>query len=299
MKFWSATAFMESRELVQVSRLLDEYGYHGLMVSDHLMYPKELQSKYPYSPYPDGRPIWEPEAAWPEPWVLIGAMSSVTTNLHFTTNIYVAGHRPLLQVAKEVATAAVLSDDRVALGVGAGWMKEEFDLQGQDYSKRGKKLTEAIQAWKELWKGGWVEWHGEHYDVPACTLEPHPTKPIPIYVGGHTDAALKRAATVADGWIGNAYPWDEAEHYVGRLKQFLHEAGRDDDDFEIIVGLYDIPTPDLYRRAEEELGITGTMCMPWAGGNPVKGADASLLQRAEAYRPAIETFAETIVSKCQ
>jgi alkanesulfonate monooxygenase SsuD/methylene tetrahydromethanopterin reductase-like flavin-dependent oxidoreductase (luciferase family) len=114
MKFWCATAFMKTKQLVHIAQLLDEAGYHGLMVSDHLVYPKNLQSKYPYSPHPDGRPIWDPETAWPDPWVLIGAMTSVTKQLNFTTNIYVAGHRPLLQLAKEIATASVLSDGRVA-----------------------------------------------------------------------------------------------------------------------------------------------------------------------------------------
>ena len=118
-------------------------------------------------------------------------MSAVTTQLHFNTNIYVAPHRPLVQLAKEVSTAAVISSDRVALGVGAGWMKEEFDLQGIDFSTRGKRLNEMIPALRALWKGGWVEWHGDYYDVPACTLEPHTETPIAIYGGGHTDAALK------------------------------------------------------------------------------------------------------------
>ena len=88
MKFWCATAFMDTRELIAVSQMLDACGYHGLMVSDHLVYPKVLESKYPYSPYEDGRPMWQPEASWPDPWVLIGAMAAVTTQLHFTTNIY-------------------------------------------------------------------------------------------------------------------------------------------------------------------------------------------------------------------
>jgi alkanesulfonate monooxygenase SsuD/methylene tetrahydromethanopterin reductase-like flavin-dependent oxidoreductase (luciferase family) len=79
MKFWCATAFMSTFELVHISTLLDRAGYHGLMVSDHLLYPQELTSKYPYSPHPDGRPIWDPMTSWPDPWVLIGAMSSVTT----------------------------------------------------------------------------------------------------------------------------------------------------------------------------------------------------------------------------
>ncbi|CAB4863591.1 unannotated protein [freshwater metagenome] len=295
MKFWCATAFMNTTELVHIATLLDRAGYHGLMISDHLAYPKDLQSKYPYSPYPDGRPIWAPETAWPDPWVLIGAMSSVTSQLHFTTNIYIAGHRPILQVAKEVATAAVLSDGRVALGVGAGWMKEEFDLQGQDFATRGKRLNEMIPALRELWKGGWVEWHGQYFDIPALTLEPHPPAPVPIYTGGHTEAALKRAAKYADGWIGNAYPWDEAAHYVGRLRELLAAEDRDTSGFEIICGLYEMPSIDIYRRAEEELGITGTMCMPWAMGNVSAGDRRNLNDVASAYQTYIDQFAEDIV----
>ncbi len=295
MKFWCATAFMNTTELVHISKLLDQAGYHGLMISDHLCYPKQLVSKYPYSPHEDGRPIWEPEAAWPDPWVLIGAMSSVTTELHFTTNIYIAGHRPILQVAKEVGTAAVLADGRVALGVGAGWMKEEFDLQGQDYTNRGKRLNEMIPALRELWKGGWVEWHGEYYEIPLMTLEPHPPRPVPIYVGGHSDAALRRAAKYADGWIGNAYPWAEADHHIGRLKQFLAAEERDTSGFEIICGLYEMPSVEIYQRAEAELGVTGTMCMPWAMGNVNAGDRRNLNEVAAAYQSYIEQFAEDIV----
>jgi alkanesulfonate monooxygenase SsuD/methylene tetrahydromethanopterin reductase-like flavin-dependent oxidoreductase (luciferase family) len=153
--------------------------------------------------------------------VLIGAMTSVTKQLNFTTNIYVAGHRPLLQLAKEIATASVLSDGRVALGAGAGWMKEEFDLQGQDFSNRGKRLTEMVEALRAMWGGGWVEFHGEYYDIPAVTMEPSPPSRVPIYIGGHTDAALKRAAKVGDGWIGNAYPVEEAKMYIDKLKGYL------------------------------------------------------------------------------
>ncbi|MBM3828113.1 MAG: TIGR03619 family F420-dependent LLM class oxidoreductase [Actinobacteria bacterium] len=299
MKFWCATAFMKTKQLVHIAQLLDEAGYHGLMVSDHLVYPKNLRSKYPYSPHPDGRPIWDPETAWPDPWVLIGAMTSVTKQLNFTTNIYVAGHRPVLQLAKEIATASVLSDGRVALGAGAGWMKEEFDLQGQDFSNRGKRLTEMIQVLRAMWEGGWVEFHGEYYDIPPVTMEPHPPKKVPIYVGGHTDAALKRAAKVGDGWIGNAYPLEEAEMHIKKLKGYLREYGRENDDFEIICGLYAMPTADLYKRAEEEMGLTGTLCMPWALGNPSAGDHAGLTEMSAAYKPFIDDFAANVVAKCQ
>jgi probable F420-dependent oxidoreductase len=299
VKFWVATAFMDTRQLVPIARLLDEAGYHGVLMSDHLFYPKELTSRYPYSPKPDGSPIWDPETAWPESFVMIGAMAAVTTNLHFTNNIYVAGHRPILQVAKEVGTAAVISDNRVALGVAAGWMREEFELQGQDYANRGKRLNEMIPALRELWKGGWVEWHGEHYDIPAMMLEPHPTEAVPIYCGGHTDAALRRAARYCDGWIGNAYPLAECATYIDKIRGYLREYGREDVPFEFIVGVYAMPSPDTYKRAED-IGITGTMCVPWAmDQNISKGDRTGLLQPAEAYRPSIERFATDVLAHCQ
>src|SRR5258707_8196128 len=115
----------------------------------------------------------------------MGAPSGVPERVPFTTNIKVAPSRPILQVAKQVATAAVVSGDRVSLGLAAGWMREEFDLLGTDFDDRGPRLDEMIQALRELWKGGWVEWHGTHYDIPSITLEPHPSAPIPIYGGGH------------------------------------------------------------------------------------------------------------------
>ncbi|MEA2922716.1 MAG: hypothetical protein QOF07_2681, partial [Bradyrhizobium sp.] len=87
MKFWCSTAFMSSKELPEVATMLDEAGYYGALVSDHLIYPKDLKSPYPYSPHPDGRPIWEPETSWPDSWVLIGAMAAVTQHLHFTNSI--------------------------------------------------------------------------------------------------------------------------------------------------------------------------------------------------------------------
>ena len=300
MRFWVATAFMEPRALVPLARLLDEYGYHGLMVSDHLVYPRQLESHYPYSPHPDGRPIWEPETAWPDPWVAIGAMSSVTTRLHFATNIYVAPHRPLLQVAKEVGTAAVLSDNRVVLGVGAGWMREEFELQGQDFATRGKRLTEMVPALRTLWSGGFNEFHGEYYDVPAVTMEPAPTRMVPIYSGGHTPVALRRAAAVCDGWIGNAYRWDEAATHVGALRDQLVAHDRDVDDFAVVCGLYELPTAELFERAERELGITDTLCLPWVMDPDLTDDERNgIVDDVEVYRPSVERFATEILARCQ
>ncbi len=293
MKFWCASAFIGTTELVGLARQLDEHGYHGLMVSDHLMYPRQLGSRYPYSPHPDGRPIWEPETEWPEAWVAIGAMSAVTTRLHFGTNVYITAMRPLLTMAKEIATAAVISGGRVTLGAGAGWMREEFEIQGQDFDTRGRRFSEQIQALRALWQPGWVSFDGEFYQVPEVRIGPTPPGPIPVLVGGQTDAAMRRAARLGDGWIGTQYTWDQAVEVVGRLRRFLDAEGRDPAGFEIVMALYAAPSVELFQRAEAELGVTGVVCMPWAMRQFAGEARTPTMMAEEIAR-----FAESIVAHC-
>src|SRR6478609_11713169 len=164
MQFWSGTAFMKTSEILPLARMFDEAGYDGMVCSDHMIYPRELSSPYPDSS--TGKPGWPPETAWPDCWVQIGAMAAVTSRLRFSNAVYIAPARPLLEVAKQVATAAVLSEGRVSLAVGVGWMREEYDILGQDFATRGKRLNEMIPALRALWAGGWVSWSGEHYQVP-------------------------------------------------------------------------------------------------------------------------------------
>jgi probable F420-dependent oxidoreductase len=287
MQFWSGTPFMKTSEILPVAKMLDEAGYDGMVSADHLVYPRVLSSPYP--DHPSGKPPWPPETAWPDCWVQIGAMAAVTSRLRFSNAVYIAPARPLLEVAKQVATAAVLSDGRVSLAVGVGWMREEYDLLGQDCTTRGKRLNEMIPALRALWSGGWVSWDGEHYHVPEMMIEPHPDAPVPILCGGESDAALRRAAKLCDGWVGYAYGWDEAASYVRRVLALRREYGRDGEPFDIMLALLEPPTPDLYKRAEE-IGITAVMCSPW-GGIEMPGTDV------ERYHEPIERFAENIIGK--
>jgi probable F420-dependent oxidoreductase len=271
---------MDTADALAVATMLDECGYDGIICADHLIYPRDLQSRYPTGAE---RPPWPPETGWPDSWVLIGAMAAITRRLRFSNAVYVAPARPLLEVAKQVATAAVISAGRVSLAVGAGWMREEFDLLGQDFGNRGKRLDEMIPALRALWQGGWVSWSGRYYQVPELMLEPHPPVPVPILCGGETDIALRRAARLCDGWVGTAYAWDDAVRHVQTLTALRREYGRDDEPFEIMLALLEPPSVDLYRRAED-LGITAVMCAPWAGAQ-------------DGYRPSIERFAETVIDK--
>jgi probable F420-dependent oxidoreductase len=286
MQFWSGTAFMDPLEAVPVAKMLDDAGYDGILCSDHMIFPRQLSSPYPDSA--DGKPGWQPETAWPDPWVLIGAMAAVTRRLRFSNAVYVAPARPLLEVAKLVATASVLSRGRVSLAAGIGWMREEYQLMGQEFGNRGRRLDEMIPALRELWKGGWVSWSGEYYQVPEMMLEPHPPAPVPILCGGESDVALRRAARLCDGWVGYAYAWDEAVGYAQRLTALRREYGRENDPFEIVLALLEPPSVDVYRRAEDA-GITTVMCRPWLG--QVGGV--------ESYREPIERFAQEIIEKCR
>jgi probable F420-dependent oxidoreductase len=287
MQFWSGTPFMKTTEIVAVAQMFDEAGYDGLICSDHLIYPRELSSPYPDSP--TGRPGWAPDTAWPDTWVLIGAMAAVTRRLRFSNAVYVAPARPLLEVAKQVATAAVLAEGRVSLGVGVGWMREEYELLGQDFGTRGKRLDEMIPALRELWRGGWVSWSGEYYQIPELMLEPHPEAPVPILCGGESEAALRRAARLCDGWVGYAYRWDDAVGYADKLTTLRREYGREGEAFDILLALLEPPTPDLYKRAQDA-GITAVMSAPWMGTELPPGGP-------ERFREPIERFAETIIAK--
>ncbi len=290
MQFWSGTAFTKTTDAVALARMLDEAGYDGMVTSDHMTHPRQLQSPYPDSP--TGAPPWPPETAWPDPWVLTGAMAAVTQRLRFSNAVYIAPARPLLEVAKQVATAAALSEGRVSLAVGVGWMREEYDLMGQDFGNRGKRLDEMIPALRALWRGGWVSWHGQHYQVPEMMIEPHPPTPVPILAGGESEAALRRAALLCDGWVGYAYRLDDAVGYARRLTELRIQYGRREESFDILLALLEPPTPDLYLRARDA-GITAVMCAPWMGAQTGRDAAGGV----DRFRGPIERFAETVIAR--
>ena len=124
---------------------------------------------------------------WPDPWVTIGFLAGHTTTLRFFTNIFVLPPRPPVAVAKLAGTAAALSGNRVALGIGMGWMEEEFEAMGQPFAGRGKRADEMIEVLRTLWTGEVVEHHGEFFDLPPLEIQPVPTEPVPIWVGGTSE----------------------------------------------------------------------------------------------------------------
>jgi probable F420-dependent oxidoreductase len=254
-------AFAPVEHYAPLASAVEQAGFHGMLLADHLVSVRRPASRYPYSA--DGSPPWEAETPFPDAWVTIGALAASTTALRFGTSVYVAPARDVLTVAKLVGTAAVLSGDRVTFGVGAGWMKDEFDLTGQSFKGRGERLDEMIDVLRLLWSGDWVEHDGRHYTLPGVRMRPAPGAPVPLWAGGYSERALRRAATRCDGWVGVASSVKQATDVITRLRRMLDERGRDPRSFDIT---FSVPEAIDARAvaAWQDRGVTGLIARPWA-----------------------------------
>jgi probable F420-dependent oxidoreductase len=287
MKFWQAVSFSEPEQLVEIAKLAEQVGFEGILVSDHLFHPEQLRSKYPYTP--DGVPAFHAETPWPEPFATVAAMAAVTTRLRFATMVYILPLRHPVEVAKACATLDVLTGGRFVLGTGAGWMKEEFDQLGVDFRTRGARFDESIAALRALWRPGVTEHHGRFFDIPRLTMSPAPLRPVPIYVGGNSPAALRRTALFADGWLGTGTDPAEAERDLAELLRLRQEAGRARLPFEAVVPLTVPPDAGILRRLEDR-GAHGTVSYPFLYA---LGPTSTLDQK----RRYLEGYGESVIRK--
>jgi probable F420-dependent oxidoreductase len=258
MKFYVSSAFLEIGEIVEIARAADDLGYEGIAIPDHVVNLETLATPYPYTP--DGQRRWQPFTDWPDPWVLVGALAQATRRLKFVTTVYIPAMRDPYSAAKAIGTAACLSGGRVELGVGVGWCEEEFELLGQQFARRGKRTDEMLDLMKALWEPGWTEFDGEFYRTPRLEMTPSPPR-IPIYGGGLSDIALRRAAR-NDGWIGDLIGLDQAIASVDRIRELRSDRGLGMDGYTVITPLVDAFRPEHYQRAGEA-GITAVLTMPW------------------------------------
>ena len=287
MKFWQVASFSEPDQLLDIARGAEQAGFHGVLLSDHLFFPGELRSKYPYSE--DGKPMFDGTMPFPDPWTTIAAMAAVTTRLHFGTLIYILPLRHPLEVAKAVGTVAVLSGDRVMLGCGAGWIREEYDAMGVDFATRGRRYDEMIDVMRKAWTGEMVEHRGRFFDLGSFQMSPPPRASVPIWTGGTSEPALRRAATRGDGWIGTGQSPDEATALLGRLRELRVQAGRDALPFEALVPLTTPPDADVFKRLGDA-GMTATTAWPFSY---LIGPGSTIAQK----RDVMLRFGESVIAK--
>jgi probable F420-dependent oxidoreductase len=287
VKFATALAFNDPTHFLDLARTADASGWDWFALSDHLVFPEKLESAYPYAK--DGKPYWSTSTPWPDPWTAIAAMAAVTTRLSFLTNIYILPVRNPVLVAKQIGTVATIAGGRVALGVGVGWMKEEFELLGVDYHTRGARMNEGIEILRTLWKGGMVEFHGKHYNFDRLEMSPVPPGPVPILVGGLSEPALRRAARLGDGWIAVQHTTAELRELIGKVNALRKEYGTDKKPFEFVVACTDAFDVDAYRRLED-LGVTTLTTVPWM----MYGADPNSLHDK---MDGLKRFGDEVISK--
>lgn len=286
MKFWQAITWCETEQLVDVARFAEQLGFHGLMSGDHAVYPESITPNYPYSD--SGLPPMLPSDEYPDQTAIFAAMAAVTRSLVFTCGVYVLPLRNPHEVARASATLSVLSDDRFILGVGVGWMREEFDIYGVDFKRRGKITDEMIEVMQALWRGEMVEHHGEFFDFPRVQLSPAPHRAPRIYVGGNSDAALRRTARCGDGYIGAGTLPADVKPLLNRLHILREEYGRGHLPFEAMLGINAEPSLDLYRRLMDD-GLESTVAPPF---QYALGKKRSTLDEKKRF---MEFYAENIV----
>ena len=287
MKFCFALSMSPLEQFVPLAKVADEHGWHAVACSDHVVNPEVIHSVYPYTP--DGSREFLDGKAFVEAFVMAGALCAVTTTLKFNFFVLKLPIRPPALVAKQAGSLAALFDNRLGLGVGTSPWPEDYELMGVPFAKRGKRMDECIEIIKGLTSGDYFEFHGEFYDIPKTKMTPAPTKPIPILIGGHAEAALKRAAR-CDGWMHGGGQPEELDRLIKRLNQIREEEGHTGP-FEIHVISLDAFTLDGIKRLEDK-GVTDVIVgfrLPYIMGQDTEPLDAKIRH--------LEKFAENVIAK--
>jgi alkanesulfonate monooxygenase SsuD/methylene tetrahydromethanopterin reductase-like flavin-dependent oxidoreductase (luciferase family) len=213
----------------------------------------------------------------------------VTTTLHFNFFVLKLPIRPPALVAKQAGSLVSLIGNRVGLGVGTSPWPEDYEIMGVPFAKRGKRMDECIDIIRGLTSGDYFEYHGEFFDIPKIKMTPAPTEPIPILIGGHADAALRRAAR-NDGWMHGGGT-EDLDELLAKLNRYREEEGTAGKDFQIHVISLDAFTPDGIRRLEDK-GVTDVIVgfrLPYVMGPDTEPLDNKIRN--------LEMFAEHVIAK--
>ena len=286
MKFGVAFAnvgpFVQPDEAAFLARSCEEVGIESLWTVEHVAVPTGYVAQYPYSA--DGRMPGPENSPIPDPLLWLAYVAAATTKIRLATGILILPQRHPIYVAKEVATLDVLSKGRALLGIGIGWMEDEFRALGIPFDERVARTEEACAALRTLWKPGANAFKGDYYAWEALESNPKPVQPggVPIIVGGHVLGAARRAARVGDGFFPMKTGGGRLSELLGALSDECARVGRDPAQIEITTAA---PGPDLdaIRRLEDQ-GVSRLVMGP-------PGFDRN------AVRGGLEKFADTVLAK--
>ncbi|MEZ4330847.1 MAG: TIGR03619 family F420-dependent LLM class oxidoreductase [Myxococcota bacterium] len=259
MQFWQSLPFTHPDEMLELVPVIEEAGFEGIMVADHLFAPESYDSRYPYDS--SGEPPFDAQTQFPEVFATISALAMVTTRLRFMPNVYVLPMRHPIEVAKGLSTAAVFSKNRVVFGIGAGWLQEEFEILGRPFDARGRRMDEQIPIVQRLLAGEVVSADGEFYRFEPIRINPIPSGKVPFWIGGMNAAALRRAGQYGDGWTGAGTTFEETIAILTELQRQRKKFGRDREPFDCMIPLTEQLPPDKMKRLFD-LGLTATVSWP-------------------------------------
>jgi probable F420-dependent oxidoreductase len=240
-------------------------GFASIWVGEHVVFLDEYTSKYPYAE--DGRIGLPAESGMLELFTTLTFLAAATTRIRVGTAVCLVPQRNPVYTAKSVATADWLSGGRIDFGVGIGWLREEFAVLDMPFEDRAAVNAEYLAVMKSCWRDEVSSYEGTHYMLPPCRMYPKPVQQPnpPIYLGGETDAALRRVATLGDGWHGFNHLPDSAATSVRRLEGFLGEAGRSLADVDVTVGAYLQPVQPSHLPAYRDAGVDQLVLSAFAG----------------------------------
>jgi len=261
VKFGIALARLHPAFHLEATLEAERLGFESVWMAEHLVFPVDMSG----SPHPgEEAPPVPPSTPVYDAFAYLSFLAGKTTTLRLGTNVYLLGLRHPFAAARAVQTLDLLSGGRAEVGIGAGWLRSEWDAAGLDPGTRGRRLDEALAVCKCLWSEEVIEHHGEYFDFEPVMFEPKPVqKPWPgIHVGGESDAALRRAAAHGDGWLGLEHTPESAAECVARLRRLRDEAGRSNAPFQ--VSLSNTPgSADEIRRLKEA-GVDRVIAAPWS-----------------------------------
>ncbi|MGI8797671.1 MAG: LLM class F420-dependent oxidoreductase [Acidimicrobiia bacterium] len=264
-----------------LAQLAEEHGFESLWTVEHTVVPAGYASEYPYSA--DGKMPGGDAVSITDPLIWMSWVAAITTRLRVATGILILPQRNPITLAKQVATLDMLSGGRVDLGVGVGWLREEFDALGVPFEERGARTDEYIAALRALWSDDPVTFKGEFVSFERCHSNPKPVQKggIPIVVGGHTNAAARRAGRLGDGFFPGRASDEELRPLIETMRASATDAGRDSDAIEITAGgVFDL---DGVKRFAD-LGV-GRIVIPPLGFD------------LETLKGTIGNFADSVIAK--
>jgi probable F420-dependent oxidoreductase len=218
----------DSQSALEICRRAEAAGFDSVWGGEHVIRPDRIESSYPYTA--DGEMPGDAETSIPDPLIWLAYVGAVAPTLQLGTCILIVPQRNPVVLAKELATLDVLTDGRVELGLGVGWLREEFDALGIPWERRGARNDEYVAAMRALWAGPHAEYHGDFVDFDPVTCSPRPVNgSIPIMVGGDTPVAIRRAARMADSYFPGETDPEKLAGLIQDMRRAAEQEKRDPD----------------------------------------------------------------------